>query len=157
MAKANEFQQEVSKLLRDRFFIATRLDDVAFNRLGGRVVSKKPYDFVGATEDGRFWAAEIKRVKSRRFPTALIAEHQRLALIAASNSECHSWLFINWRTNRAGIAIWIPFEDYCDVEYINISKGVKSVTSEDFDSKWQLKRVTGGWEIPETHPLYKIK
>lgn len=156
MAKSNEFQREVSRLLKATFSLAYRLDDTSGNRGGTFQVSRKPFDFFGATNKGIFWGAESKRVKSERFPIINISPHQRTALIDLHNNNCIAWLFINWRINKTtGKAIWIPFEDYCEVEYLAISEGRKSIKSLEFDSKWFLDRVSGGWKVPEGHPLRK--
>lgn len=154
MAKSNEFQQEISKLLKSTFILAYRLDDTSGNRGGTFQVSKKPFDFFGATQKGIFWGAESKRVKSERFPISNISPHQRQALIDLYNNNCLAWLFINWRTNnRTGKAIWIPFEDYCEIEYLAISDNRKSLKIYDFPEKWFLERISGGWKVPKEHPL----
>lgn len=154
MAKSNEFQREVSKLLKSTFSIAYRLDDTSGNRGGTFQVSRKPFDFFGATNKGIFWGAESKRVKSERFPIINISPHQRTALIDLHNNNCFAWLFINWRFNhKAGTAIWIPFDEYCEIEYVAIAEDRKSLKASDFKEKWFLSRVTGGWRVPKEHPL----
>lgn len=132
------------------------MDDAAGNRYGGYQVSKKPYDFLGATKTGKYWSAEAKKVKEMRFPIRNLEEHQRKALSTVEDNNGLSFIFINWRYNRAGEAIFITFSEYCEIEYKILSSGRKSLTPNDFDECWFLKRITGGWEVPQEHELYKL-
>ena len=153
----NIFQREVGQLLRQSFPIANRLDDAFTNREGGFQVSRKPYDFYGCTSMGTYFGAEAKKVQEIRFPIRNLEEHQRAALSKLEDNTAHAFLFINWRyTHKAGEAIWIPFHQYCAVEYLVLSTGTKSLKPDNFDEDWFLKRVTGGWSIPETHNLYYL-
>ncbi|OGC94053.1 MAG: hypothetical protein A2W25_11770 [candidate division Zixibacteria bacterium RBG_16_53_22] len=146
----NEFEREVGELLRAIYPIAERLDDAAFNRAGQRQVRQKPWDYYGATIDGKFWAAEVKRVKSPRFPLENLKPHQRAGLIVAASVGL-ALVFINWRTDRkAGIAIMVPFDTYYQVEQAAMANNRKSLKPKDFDSSWQLERVTGGWKVPDS-------
>lgn len=156
MAKANEFQNEIGILLKQRFDVAYRLDDTSSNRFGNFQVSKKAFDYFGADSKGRFWGAEVKRTKSIRFPTINLAKHQRSSLISLEDNFCHAWLFINWRVVRSGVALWIPFNNYAETEYIAICNKRKSLKPTDFDSKWFLNRVHSKWVVPETHPLFGV-
>ncbi len=157
----NEFETEMGKMLRGLFVVAERLDDVAFNRLGGRQVKKKPYDFFGATKTGSFWGAEVKRVKSHLFPLRNFAEHQHEALAALSENNCHAWVLINWRTAKVGgkrgtgIAIWVPYFFFDTVCNRVQRDGRKSVQPADFPNNWFLARVPGGWMPHVEHPFYR--
>ncbi len=150
----NEFEREVGQMLATIFPFRRRLDDVAFNRDGNRQVSLKAFDYFGCTHSGQFWAAEVKRTVQRRFPMENIREHQRAGLGQLAGYGAHAWLFINWRwsTPRAGLAIWIPYLDYieCEKEWKLFHK---SVVPADLNSQWFLRRVAGGWRVPDNHPL----
>lgn len=156
----NEFEAEIGQLLKGLFVVAERLDDVAFNRLGGRQVKKKPYDFFGATKTGLFWGAEVKRVKSHLFPLRNFVEHQHEALATLSMNFCHAWVFMNWRTKKVGgsrgtgIAIWIPYCLFDTTSARVLSAGRKSLRPTDFPSEYTLVRVSKGWFLDITHPLY---
>lgn len=152
----NIFQREISSLLRQTFPVAYRLDDAFTNREGGFQVSKKPYDFYGCTSMGIYYGAEVKKVQEVRFPIRNLEEHQRTALAKLEDNTALAFIFINWRSNRAGEAIWIPFGKYCEVEYEVLSTGTKSLKPDDFDEDWFLTRITGGWSIPKTHKLYYL-
>lgn len=105
-------------------------------------------------KNGIHWGAEAKMVKEKRFPTINLKLHQRKALSNLEDNNCLAFLFINWRYKSTGETIWIPFEEYCSIEYVVISSGRKSVNVNDFEKHWFLERITGGWEVPSTHPLY---
>jgi hypothetical protein len=152
----NVFQVEVGNLLRDIFPVSERMDDAAGNRFGGFQVSKKPYDYFGSTTTGRFWCAEAKKVQEIRFPFRNLESHQRIALAKAEDNNALAFVFINWRYKRAGEAIWITFEDYCNIEYRVLSSNRKSLLPNHFDENWFLTRKTGGWSVPENHNLYKL-
>ena len=152
----NIFQTETGQLLNRTFPICERFDDAFKNRFGDFRVSKKPYDFFGATKTGKYWGAEAKKVIVGRFPIRNLEEHQRKALSKLEDNNALAFLFINWRVKRAGETIWIPFEAYCEVEYRVLSKGRKSVTPNDFDEDWFLVRGTGLWTIPPNHNLYHL-
>lgn len=92
-------------------------------------------------------------VKTNRFPIRNLEEHQRYALAHLEDNNCLAFLFINWRNNKAGSAIWITFKDYSEIEYIVLSDGVKSLKPDNFTDEWFLKRVSGGWIVPDNHRL----
>lgn len=152
----NEFEREVGDLLKGLFPIAERLDDAAFNREGLRQVRQKPWDYYGATYSGRFWAAEVKRVKSTRFPLVNFKPHQHESMIRLIHYGLLAWVFINWRlggSRGTGTAIWIPYLLF-DVTSRGVQeKGRKSLKSDDFENFWQLERCSGGWSVPNCHPF----
>lgn len=152
----NEFETEVGILLKSLFPIALKLDDVAFNRDGGRQVTQKPWDYYGCTKKGRFWVAEAKRVRLRSFPFANLRDHQSVALEEAQKFA-YSWLFINWRIGGfrgTGQAVWITYREYKAVmEDILATTGRISVRPEAFNEHWHLEKVTGGWKAPPKHPI----
>lgn len=153
----NVFQREVGSLLGSVFVISERVDDAATNRYGTFQVSKKPYDFYGATKHGQLWGAEAKMVKEIRFPIRYLTQEQRESLRKLEDNNCLAFLAINWRYKQAGETILIPFGEYCNIEYCNVvSNGRKSIKPDDFDEDWFLVRETGGWSIPRNHKLYKI-
>lgn len=152
----NVFQKEVGSLLASSFIISERVDDAATNRYGTFQVSKKPYDFYGATKTGKLWGAEAKMVKEPRFPVRYLTQEQRLSLSKLEDNNCLAFVIINWRYPRTGEAILIPFGEYCLVEYNNISNARKSVKPVDFDEDWFLVRQVGGWIIPKNHKLHHL-
>lgn len=160
MAKANIFQQEIGSFLKERYLIAERLDDANRNRNNTFQVSKKPYDYFGALSNGKFWGAEVKKVATTRFPLSNLSQDQRKSLMVLEDNNCLAWIFLNWRfrdkLHRVGYAIWIPFSDYCDVEYLAVSDGRKSLKPSDFDKQWFIGREAARWIVPYYHPLYKL-
>jgi hypothetical protein len=158
----NEFEGEVQDLLKRTFPVVERYDDVAFNRLGGRQVKQKPYDFFGCTLHGRFFAVEVKRVKSHLFPLRNFKEHQHEGLARVASYDAWSWVFVNWRHNwrnseiddwsgRTGVAIWVHyglFKLKCDEV---LAAGRKSLKPSDFPQEYWLERITGGWEAGVGH------
>lgn len=157
MSKANDFQIEIGKFLSNRFPVNHRIADSNTNRYGSFQVSQKPFDFFGIYKSGKLFAAEVKRIKAQAFPIRNLKEHQRKALIDVSDNGGLAWVFINWRERKDNRAIWIPFDEYCEIEYLIMGEqGRKSLRSEFFDDKWFLKRITGGWEVTNEHPLYRI-
>lgn len=154
---SNIFQKEMGKLLEHAFPISERISDAANNRYGSFQVSKKPYDFYGATKEGVLWGTEVKMIKSPRFPVHNIPMHQRDALSKLADLGCMPLLAINWRCGRASNdAILANFSDYADIEYLIISDKRKSLKPQDFPQNWFLHRIVGGWEIPDTHYLYHL-
>lgn len=152
----NIFQKEMGVFLKDNFIIAERLDDAFKNKFGGFKVSKKPYDFFGATKRGKFWGAEVKKVKTTRFPFRNIPQHQRDALFELETNNCYGFIFINWRLPRAGKAVWIRYLDYLELENKAKQNNRKSIKAKDFPKHWFLERVTGGWNIPKSHRLRRL-
>ena len=155
----NEFEGEVGKFLKAKFPIAERLDDVAFNRESGRQVSKKPWDFYGASWRGKFWAAEAKRVKSPRFPVDSFRPHQHESLARLEGLGVYAWVFINWRIGESrdtGIAIWVPYSLYMETEKEVTDDGRRSIKATDFTEYWRLSRVTGGWDVPKEHAFFIV-
>ena len=153
---SNIFQNEVDKFLKNNFPVAIRFDDSGKNKFGGFQVTKKPYDFFGATKKGIYFGAEAKKVQSDRFPLNNLYQHQREALQHLESNKCKSFLLINWRRQRAGSAIWITYKDYIAIENRILESGRKSVKPTDFEEFWFLERVSGGWIVPETHKLRGI-
>ncbi len=154
---SNIFQKEIGKLLDKSFPLSERISDAANNRYGTFQVSRKPYDFYGATKKGILWGTEVKMVKSPRFPIHNIPMHQRDALSKLTDLGCLAFLAINWRCGRTdNNAIFANFSDYADLEYLIISDKRKSTKPLDFPQNWFLHRVTEGWEIPSTHYLYNL-
>lgn len=152
----NIFQKEVGSFLKENFTIAARLDDSFKNKTGGFQVTKKPYDFYGATFDGKHWGAEAKMVKKTRFPIRNLELHQRDALSSLEDNNCLAFLFINWRYKLSGKTIWITFSEYSEIEYMALCNNIKSLTPDNFDTDWFLKRQSGKWIVPENHKLYGI-
>ena len=153
----NEFEKEVSDLLKSLFPIAERVDDVAFNRAGGRQVSKKPWDYYGVTQQMHlFWVAEVKRVKATSIPFANFKEHQLQALSNVNKLGLFAWVFINWRIKRlgrAGIAVWLPYVIF-ETAIDEVKPTRSSLRHDHFHPAWRLERITGGWCVPEEHPYY---
>lgn len=152
----NIFQQETGKFLKTYFPVAERLDDALLNKFGTYQVSKKPYDFFGCTKNGIYWCAEAKKVILERFPIRNIETHQRESLAKVSDNNGLSFLFINWRYKLSGEAIWITFNEYCEIEYELLSKNRKSLTPNDFDENWFLVRKNPTWIVPPNHYLYNL-
>ena len=152
----NIFQQEVGAFLKANFIIAERLDDAYKNKFGGFQVSKKPYDFFGATKNGIFFGAEAKKIQTVRFPFINLYSHQRDALDLLGKNKCHGFLFINWRYKQAGEAIWIEYKNYKRIENKVKKLGRKSIKPTDFNKHWFLERISGGWVVPKGHRLKNI-
>ncbi len=146
----NEFETEVGDYLRKYFRVVHRIPDRAFNRDGGRSVSKSPFDFFGCDHGGHIFGAEAKRVKVKRFPFNLLKPHQFDALKDVANAGGHSFIFINFRVQepglRCGRAFCIPFFDYNDIIIERGKANRKSFRAEHIPAGCELKRVTGGWE-----------
>jgi penicillin-binding protein-related factor A (putative recombinase) len=153
---SNIFQQEVGRLLKDSFIVSYRLDDAFKNKFGGFQVTKKPYDFYGATKSGTYFGAEAKKVKSVRFPMSNLYEHQRNALQLLTDNNCYGFLFINWRVKLSGTAIWITYNEYIKVEEEVRQRGIKSLKPTDFNGHWFLERVSRGWSVPKEHKLREL-
>lgn len=154
----NVFEVEIKDLLKTIFPVAERLDDSAYNREGGRQVRKKPYDYFGCTMHGRFFAAEAKMVHEPRFYfPALFSDHQHEALALAARHDAWAWVFINWRHavkgewGKPGVAIWCHYCLFKETIDAALEAGRKSVKPFDFDRKYWLDRVTGGWEPGLNH------
>ena len=152
----NIFQNETGKFLKTHFPIAIRFDDSFKNKYGGFQVTRKPYDFFGATKKGVYFGAEAKKVISVRFPIVNLYEHQRQALAQLEDNKCFAFLFINWRVQRSGATIWITYKEYKIIENAKLLEGRKSLKPDDFDSKWFLERNSGEWTVPKEHHLRKL-
>jgi len=148
----NEFESEIGKFLSDLFPIAERVDDVAFNRYGGHQVKQKPYDYYGCTDLGAIWVAEIKRVKSSRFPIDNLKEHQIAGLSGVAGVRGNAWLFINWRTGGSrgtGQAAWLTYDYYMGI--VGKLGERKSIKPNDIEAGWMLDRIPGGWSCAPAH------
>ena len=145
----NEFETEVGKLLELEYPFVHRIADAAFNRNMGRQVSKKPFDYVGASWPGKIAVAEAKRVKVNRFAFADLKDHQREALKAIWDIKGDAILFVNFRVKdpgrRCGRAFWIPYGVFEDIEEACLKSGRKSMTPDHIPDFCELERVTGGW------------
>lgn len=144
----NEFQDEAGQFLRSRFKVCFRFDD--------SYARPRPFDFFGQTKKGKFWVAEVKRVKTHRFPVGNISTNQREFAEFFTEEGGYYWLMINWRELGTGRACWIPWELYRDIEEYRMSRGKRSINPRNFDVEWFLKRITGGWEIDDAHPFWSI-
>lgn len=152
----NEFETEVGQLLNRYFPRVIRIPDSNVNRSGGFQVSQKPYDYCGATANGGYFSAEVKRVKQPRFAFRLLKEHQQGALFQDVLNGLRAFVFINWRVDRkCGKAVMMPYMHYITFVVVQQLNGRKSIKPEHIDDIYFLKRITGGWDLtPELKELY---
>lgn len=147
----NEFEDEVKKLLRDRYPFIEKISDAAFNREMERQTSKKPFDFFGADRNGLLIAVEAKRVRVNRFAFAALADHQRQALQAVWDASGLSYLALNFRVKapgkRCGRAFCIPYGSFIAIERSCLGIGRKSMTPEHIPEIFELDRISGGWKF----------
>ncbi|RLF36603.1 MAG: hypothetical protein DRM99_02390 [Thermoplasmata archaeon] len=130
-------------------------------RRGNRIIylPKNPFDFFCITEN-YFYGIEAKMIREKRFPFAMLPEHQEQNLIKFNdvNEKTKAYIFINFKLlPEKNIAFAIDINKYLILKEKYMNEGLRGIPLESFENDGfaiQLERLRFdkniyGWELKE--------
>lgn len=150
MARKTPFEREIREFLEKRYEFTHRILDV----IGKRFIKKKPADFVACNQMGFFVLVEAKSSRAAdRFNFVEIKDHQRKALTTISNTKHGlAFLALNLRgRGNPGQAWMIPWNWWIQWERSWLKKSITRSEAITEFWKFELRRISGGWEMPNVH------
>lgn len=140
------FENEIRKLLERENLLVIHQTDI----VGKRFTIKKEFDFAVCDPNGFFCAVEAKATRTGVFQFSNIKKHQRENLTAVNQATySKSFLALNLREKRGpGEAYLIPWGWWANFEKVWSKKSVRRSEAAGTFWRWELRRIIGGWEVP---------